>query len=262
MASTADAEAWETDERGYVFEERLATAAEHKDRGNEHFKAGEWQIALRRYERALYHCAFDPMQMYDLMEKHKAAAYAVQTPVKLNYVACVLQMREAGLDVAPVQVEGEEEPRDPLDRCEELIGEVLKAEPNHAKAHFRRAQLLRARGDTRAAQEALEEAERAGGGSASVRAEQSRLREMARAERSRERELYSGIIQPSSNVKAADEAAERRARRGQLVETLALPVTGPLRALWWAAAALVSLLRRLLAVLLRLRPGGALEAVE
>ena len=77
MASTADAEAWETDERGYVFEERLATAAEHKDRGNEHFKAGEWQIALRRYERALYHCAFDPMQMYDLMEKHKAAAYAV-----------------------------------------------------------------------------------------------------------------------------------------------------------------------------------------
>jgi len=54
-----------------------------------------------------------------------------------------------------VVVEGEEEPREPLDRCEDLLQEVLKAEPEHAKAHFRRAQLLRERGDVRAAREEL-----------------------------------------------------------------------------------------------------------
>jgi hypothetical protein len=71
-------EDWETDERGYIFEERLEVGTRHKDVGNEHYKRGEWDLALRRYERALYHCTFDPMQMYDLMDKHKAAAYAVQ----------------------------------------------------------------------------------------------------------------------------------------------------------------------------------------
>lgn len=71
-------EDWETDERGYIFEERLEVGTRHKDFGNEHFKRGEWDLALRRYERALYHCTFDPMQMFDLMDKHKAAAYAVQ----------------------------------------------------------------------------------------------------------------------------------------------------------------------------------------
>lgn len=52
-------------------------------------------------------------------------------------------------------VEGEEEPREPLDRCEELLQEVLKAEPDNAKAHFRRAQLLRERADVKAARDEL-----------------------------------------------------------------------------------------------------------
>jgi hypothetical protein len=78
-----------------------------------------------------------------------------QTPVKLNYVACVLKCREAGLPLPAVVVEGEEEPREPLDRCDDLLQEVLKAEPEHAKAHFRRAQLRRERGDVSAAREEL-----------------------------------------------------------------------------------------------------------
>jgi len=79
-------EEWETDEKGYIFEERLATGTTHKDLGNEHFKKGEWELALRRYERALHHCTFDPMQMYDLMDKHKADAYAVQASPRVTYL--------------------------------------------------------------------------------------------------------------------------------------------------------------------------------
>ena len=40
-------------------------------KGNEHFRLGEWAVALRRYKRAIYFCAFDEMQMADLMDHHK-----------------------------------------------------------------------------------------------------------------------------------------------------------------------------------------------
>ena len=86
LLTKAQSEDWEHDSRAYIFEERLETGTMHKDIGNEHFKRGEWEVALRRYERALYHCTFDPMQMYDLMEKHKSAAYAVQVRGHLRTV--------------------------------------------------------------------------------------------------------------------------------------------------------------------------------
>ena len=46
---------------------------------------------------------------------------APQTPVKLNYVLCVLKCREARIALPAVSVDGEEELREPLDRCEELL---------------------------------------------------------------------------------------------------------------------------------------------
>lgn len=92
---------WERDERGYIFEERLAGAEEHKNRGNEHFNLEEWEIALRRYRRAIYFCHFDEMQMYDLMDTHKEQVHAIQTLCKLNLVACIVRMTELGSDDLP-----------------------------------------------------------------------------------------------------------------------------------------------------------------
>ena len=62
---------WERDERGYMFEDRIATAEEHKGHGNTHFHASEWELALRRYKRAIYFAGFDEMQMHDFMDHHR-----------------------------------------------------------------------------------------------------------------------------------------------------------------------------------------------
>jgi hypothetical protein len=69
---------WEREERGYIFETRLEDAAAHKEAGNVAFAAEEWEVALRRYKRAIYSCHFDEMQMHDLMDHHKEMAHAIQ----------------------------------------------------------------------------------------------------------------------------------------------------------------------------------------
>lgn len=105
-------EDWETDERGYIFEERLAKGEEHKSAGNEHFRRGEWQAAIKRYKRAIYHADFDAAQMFDMMDHHRDMAHATQIPCKLNYVLCILKMRDAGLSLeAYTTTAGDEEER-------------------------------------------------------------------------------------------------------------------------------------------------------
>lgn len=87
---------WEKEERSYIFEAKLEKATEMKEIGNKHFRACEWDLALRRYRRALYHGHLDEMQMFDLTEQHKADVDAVLTPCKLNFAFCVTRMIELG----------------------------------------------------------------------------------------------------------------------------------------------------------------------
>jgi hypothetical protein len=47
----------------YIFEERLERALQMKGIGNQHFQAGEWELALRRYRRAIYYSHIDEMQV-------------------------------------------------------------------------------------------------------------------------------------------------------------------------------------------------------
>ena len=214
-------EEWEHDERGYIFEERLAAAEAHKKAGNAHFKAGEWGLALRRYQRALYHAGFDEAQMFDLTDKHRADAHATQIPVKLNLVACVLKIREHGLPLR-TSFKGsdgvgsvEDEEVAPLDFCAQMIAEVLREAPANAKAHYRNGQLLLERGDLRAAAATLREAEKlqgggGGGGGGGVREALRRVAEAQREERARERSLYAGTIQQGTPTFVAAEAAEAR----------------------------------------------------
>ena len=69
---------WETEERGYIFEQRLEVAEMHKVEGNKAFTLEQWGIALRRYRRAIYNCHFDEMQMHDFMDHHRDTAIAIQ----------------------------------------------------------------------------------------------------------------------------------------------------------------------------------------
>jgi hypothetical protein len=81
------------------------------------------------------------------------------------------------------------------------------------------------------AEACLDEAERLEGRSSAVRAARARLRDARRAEKARERQLYSGLIQGGSVHQAAQAAAEKRtARRAavlRIAHALAAPVTWP-----------------------------------
>ena len=79
---------WEKEERGYIFETRLEKATEMKDAGNEHFRAGEWDLALRSiYTSSLRLSAFLP-------SFPRAAVYAI-LPLSLSAAALLLLLPRA-----------------------------------------------------------------------------------------------------------------------------------------------------------------------
>ena len=86
---------WEAEERSFIFERRLERAVQLKEVGNGHFRAAEWDAALRRYKKALYHSECDQLQTMDLMDHHREQLFDVQVPVKLNLAACLLKIAEA-----------------------------------------------------------------------------------------------------------------------------------------------------------------------
>ena len=237
-------EEWEADERSYIFEERLAKAEEHKVVGNEHFRRGEWEGAIKRYQRAIYHADFDAAQMFDLMDHHREKAHATQIPCKLNYVLCIIKMREAGLPLTAygaVIEDSHEEPtmRGALDICEHYLGQVLKSQPENPKAFFRRGQLCMCRGDLSGAREALIEARRLqGNDGGGVKAALLQLRESEQLARRREREMYGGLLQERSIHKEVEAAEAQRAERVERLWRLHGIVTLPLR---WPCAKLLEL---------------------
>ena len=237
---------WEREARGYIFEDRLATAAKHKEQGNVHFREGDWELALRRYKRAIYFCHFDEMQMHDLSDHHRETAHDIQVPCKLNLTACIVKMHEANVDSMP---EGS------LDHAVLAIEEVLKARPKEPKGFFRKGQVLMIQGDLSGARAALDEAAKLGGGSR-VREAYTRLKELEKEERERQRALYAGRLQPMSVHKLAEERISQRSARSDLAwrsfRFLTLPLAAPLQALWQLAVYLVGLMR----------PGRDLSAVQ
>ena len=228
---------WERDERGYIFESRLEEAEVHKTEGNAHFKASEWELALRRYKRAIYHCVFDEMQMYDLLDHHKEQAHGIQVPCKLNLVACIVRMYEDGNPALP---DGS------LDHALLAIDEVLKARPKEAKAFFRRAQVLMLQQDLAGARTALDEAKRlsasggtaagGGGGGANLRDAYAKLKALEQKEKERQRVLFGGKLQTVSVHQMQEEsealALARRAALWKYVRIIGFPVVLPLEALY------------------------------
>jgi len=229
---------WEKEERGYIFEERLEKATQMKDVGNEHFRAGEWDLALRRYKRALYHGHIDEMQMFDLGEKHKADVHAVEVPCKLNLAFCISRMHELG------------EPLDAgsLDQAEEAINEVIKIQPANGKAFFRRGQVALLQLDLPKAREALDTAQKLAGSGGGVREAKARLKELERDERKRDRAMFSGTLQKKS-LHQEQEARQQKMDlyRGYVTtvgRVVFFPITFPVMQLWMLLCFLVRLLRR------------------
>ncbi len=236
---------WEEEERGYIFEERLAGAERHKALGNEHFRQKEWELALRRYKRALHSCHMDEMQMADLLDSHKEQVHGIQVPCKLNLAACTVAICEselqaeqqaehadrasgekaAGASTAPAQSNWRL-PDGSLDLAVRAVNEVLgiKGREPDPKAHFRKGQLLMLQGDLPGAKEEMRMARKFGATSAALRDSMLKLKALEVAERARERALYGGKLQPVSHHKLQEEGAARHAKLRRWLCFLLLPV--------------------------------------
>jgi len=228
---------WEKEERGYIFETRLEKATEMKEAGNVHFKASEWDLALRRYRRALYHGHIDEMQMFDLGDKHKADVHAVLVPCKLNLAFCIIRMTELGeaLDAGA------------LDQAEDGVNEVLKLQPDNAKAHYRKGQIKLLQTDLPKAKESLDAAEKLAGGGGGVREAKQKLRELMKQERQREREMYTGKLQTSSLHQAQEAVLARRTAQWAAItaflKVIGFPFVWPTKMLLMTARAAVDVVR-------------------
>jgi len=128
-----------------------------------------------------------------------------------------------------------------LEYCDHLLCQVMKDDPDSAKAYYRRAQLQMFRGDLGGARDSLRDCQKrqgnAGGG---VREAFITLREMERDVRRREREMYGGMIQDSNDHERIERQAERltscRKMLWWAVETIAVPIQWPMTKLWSAAS--------------------------
>lgn len=77
------------------------------------------------------------------------------------------------------------------------------------------------------------------------------LSAMAREERGRERALFAGKIQPTSEARTAEAVEARRASRRRLLQLLLAPLTTPVRMLWWSADTSVAAVRQVIVQLRR-----------
>jgi hypothetical protein len=230
---------WETDERGFMYEERLEAAEEHRIQGNAHFKNaeagddGEWELALRRYRRAIYFCHFDELQLHDFTAHHRAQAEDINMQCKLNLVACVCKMYELGNKALP---EGS------LDHAVNQVNDVLQYPycEFKPKLYYRKAQVHLLQGDLVRARGAMDNAYKFGGQGGDLRQLFNKLRRLEREERQRERALYGGKIQATSVHKKQEAIAAVQDARKALVRQTLYVIFFPIIALYKLFAALRS----------------------
>lgn len=156
-----------------VVEERIEAADRRKVDGNELFKEGKIAEAMQQYEMALALMGDD--FMFQLYGKYHDMAIAVKHPCHLNLAACLLKIH----------------------KFHEAIGHcavVLNEDKNNTKALFRRGKARSELGQTDAAKEDFERAQKLDPSNKDVQRE---LRVIAKHERElyeKQREMYKGRL--------------------------------------------------------------------
>jgi tetratricopeptide (TPR) repeat protein len=113
-----------TDQRSCVFEERLQAAEDLRTRGNDFYRTGDFFNAGDCYHRALYQVDFEEMSWnFELLDSHRDSVLEIKLPLCLNAAAVRLKDNEFSSAV-------------------KLADAVLKEQPNHPKALFRKASAL------------------------------------------------------------------------------------------------------------------------
>ncbi|KAL6770116.1 FKB42 [Auxenochlorella protothecoides x Auxenochlorella symbiontica] len=158
-----------------LFEDRLEAAERRRAEGNALFKAGDGEMALRRYHLALSY--LDADLLMQLEGRHLDAAQAIRAPTLSNVAAVLLSQRDWAAAAA-------------------AAGEALAmgVEAARPKLLYRRGLARRALGQTDAAVEDLHEAARLAPGDGLVRRELAEAKREQREERASGARLFGGVL--------------------------------------------------------------------
>ena len=103
-----------SEDRGFIFEERLARAGQLVDEGNALFKSADFKAANDAYLRAAHQVDFDFGQQWEMTPDHKGQIRAAKVRVLLNVANCGLKLAEfpatvraASLGLRLCQIESE-----------------------------------------------------------------------------------------------------------------------------------------------------------
>jgi len=142
-----------TDERSPVFESRIERATELWDSGKVKFREGKTKEALDDFKRGIYQVDFDELSYnFELMDKHRDAVDKIRIPLWLNAAACLLKDSDGAADELKPKETRMKDAKGALEFCEL----VIKHDPKHVKALYRRAKAKEVMGETESALDDLE----------------------------------------------------------------------------------------------------------
>lgn len=159
--------------REMTYEERLEASDRRRADGNEAFKAGRYEDALKRYGAAL--SFIDEDMLMQLAGFHYDRAIAARIPALLNMAACYIQLGDH-------------------DGAVSVTSQVLSEDSKNSKALYRRGVARHALGQTEAALKDLENALRHSPDDVIIKKELSAVRRSIQEERRAGASLFQGLL--------------------------------------------------------------------
>lgn len=175
--------------REMTYEERLEASDRRRGEGNEAFKAGLYEDALKRYGAAL--SFIDEDMLMQLAGFHYDRAIAARIPALLNMAACHIQLGDHDSAVA-------------------VTSQVLSEDSRNVKALYRRGVAKHALGQTEAALKDLENALKHAPEDVSIKKELLAVRRSMQEERRAGATLFQGLLnkRPQSTRLTKDDGSE------------------------------------------------------
>ncbi|CAM8999979.1 unnamed protein product [Rhodiola kirilowii] len=162
-------------------EEKIQAAGQKKEEGNALFKAGKYERASKRYEKAAKYIEYDT----NFSDDEKKQAKALKVSCNLNNAACKLKLKE-------------------YKQAEKLCTKVLDMESTNVKALYRRAQAYINLGDLDVAEFDIKKALELDPDNRGVKKEYKILKEKMREYNKKQAQFYGNMFSKLSKLEAAD----------------------------------------------------------